>query len=381
MKGACAVVIDENKAFFSFCRLKKPSFKFLEAQTLVLPQKSDSFFNSIKDNAEIINQALGDIEKRYCLKIDKVFFEVPEGLTNTRIVTDIVPLRGKKRISAFDINFVKKHLEDKFLDWDDYGIHNITFNYSLRGTDYLDPPFGVWAKKLEVKSLLVSIKDKIYKEIEDTFDNFGRGFIGFVSSMISTYASVFKKRDIPQVVMRCDYQKSNSVIRKHNDFIILGNTDFSLKHLIEKLARRFFLDFSLTEELFERYISFKEIPYFKEITIKKEGGYINLSTQTMNLFIKDYIRSEITNILEPIKQQIGGDDFIFSFLGKLTEKEGFYRFLRNCVPCRLATPLENSASSSSFGCLRYGLLPFLELDYKKRRSLLQRIRDVYKEYF
>jgi len=170
-------------------------------------------------------------------------------------------------------------------------------------------------------------------------------------------------------------------VRKDNDFIFSQDIDFSLKYLIEKLARRFFLDFSLAEELFERYISFKEIPYFKEITVKKKSGYINLSTQTMNLFIKDYIRSQMTNIFEQIRLYTGGDDFNFSFLGRLAKKEGFYKFLRDCIPAAVITPLEQSVESASFGCLRYGLFPFLELGYRRDRSLLQRAVDIYREYF
>lgn len=381
MKGACAVVIDDNRIFISFGILRKSSFKFLKETSLTLTQPPTDLISSIRDNAEVINQAIEEVERSHSLKVDKVFCELPQNFTNTKVVSDIVPLRGKKRISSFDINFIKKYLEDKFLDWDDYSIHSIALQFRVRGEAYSQAPYGLWAKKLLVKSLLVSVKDKVHKEIEDIFDNFNRRFGGFVSSLLSTYASVGEKSEKPQVVMRCDYAKSNFVVRSSSDLIFSQNIDFSIKYLIEKLARRFWLDFSLAEELFERYISFKEIPYFKEITVKKEGGYINLSTQTMNLFIKDYIRSKMADIFKIVRPYTGGDDFSFSFLGRLARKEGFYRFLRDCVSAEIITPLEQSAYSASFGCLRYGLLPFLELGYKKERSLLQRAVDIYREYF
>lgn len=381
MKGVCSVVIDEDGVSLSLGLLRKPSFLFLEEILLPLPQKSADLFSSIKDNAEVINRTIDSAAKRHHLKIDKVFLELPQDFVNTKTVTDIVPLRSKRKVSFSDIKFIKKYLEDKFLDWDDYCIHNIALQFTTRGAIYQEPPYGVLAKKLAVKSLLVSIKDKTYKELEDIFDNFGRQFLGLVSSMASTYANVFTKLDKPQVVMYCGYQKSNFVVRKNGNFIFSKEVDFNLKCLIEKLAKRFFLEFTLAEELFERYISFKEIPYFKEITIKKGSGYVNLSTQTMNLFMKDYLKSEIDNLFQLINLHTDGEEFTFSFLGRLGKKEGFYRFLRGCVSCELATSLERSAQSTSFGCLRYGLSPFLELDYRKDKSFLQRAVSIYKEYF
>ncbi|MCF7908749.1 MAG: hypothetical protein K9L86_07770 [Candidatus Omnitrophica bacterium] len=381
MKGACAIAIDDGKVFFSFGLLKKPAFLFIEEFSITISQKSADLFSSIKDNAEMINRTIDNVAKRHNLKIDKVFLELPQSFINTKIVTDIVPLRGKRKVSFSDIKLIKKYLEDKFLDWDDYCIHNIGLQFTTRGATYQEPPYGVWAKKLAVKSLLVSIKDKVYKELEDIFDNFGRQFLGLVSSMVSTYANVFTKPDKPQVVMYCGYQQSSFVVRKKGDFVFSEEVNFNLKSLIDKLAKRFFLDFALAEELFERYISFKEIPYFKEITIKKGTGYANLSIQTMNLFMKDYIKSEVENLFQLINLHTDGEEFIFSFLGQLGNKDGFYKFLRGCVSCELATSLERSVQSTSFGCLRYGLSPFLELDYRKNKSFLQRAVSIYREYF
>ena len=121
--------------------------------------------------------------------------------------------------------------------------------------------------------------------------------------------------------------------------------------------------------------------YFKEITVKRDSGYINLSTQTLNSFIKDYIKSEICCLLQEIREDISQDDFTISFIGRLNAKEGFYGSLQDYVPYPLKVPLQRLTVSSSYGCLRYGVLRFLEQDHKTNQPVLRRILDVYREYF
>lgn len=131
MKGASAIVIDDDRAFISLGSLKKPSFIFLEEFSLVFPKKSADLFSCIKENSFLLNQAIEDAEKRHCLKVEKVFLELPEDNLSIKKTVDIVPLKGEKKVSSFDLAFIKKYLEDKYLDWGDLCIHNIAFNYTV----------------------------------------------------------------------------------------------------------------------------------------------------------------------------------------------------------------------------------------------------------
>ncbi len=380
-KGAGAIVIDDDRAFISLGSLKKSSFNFLEEFPLDLSKNSADPVSSIKENSALLNQAIQDAGKRHRLKVDKIFLELPPAFVSLKKVTEVVPLKGKKRISSFDLRFVKRCLEDKYLDWDDFCIHNIAFNYTVLDSVYPEPPYGVWAKKLGGNFLLASVKEKVYKEVEDIFDNFNLRFSGFVWAALSSYASSFTNPSGIQAVLRFNHSRSNFLIRTKDDLIFSKDLCFSLKDLIENISKRFLLGYSLAEEVFERYVSFKETPYFKEITLKKDSGYVNLSIQTINSFVKDYLRSEISHIFESIEKEAGDSNFTFSFIGRLGKKEGFYNFLRDCSNKEEVLPLEQSAISTSPGCLRYGLSGFFELGYKKGRSTLQYIRDVYSEYF
>src|SRR3990167_6249229 len=192
-KGAAAIVIDGDQAFISLGSLKKTSFTFLEEFSAGLPKWPADALSSIKENSALLNQAILDAEKRHQLKVDKIFLELPQSFINLKKINEVVPLKGKKRISSFDLKFIKRYLEDKYLDWDDFCIHNIAFNYTVLDSIYPEPPYGVWAKKLGGNFLLASVKEKVYKEVEDVFDNSDRHFSGFIWAALSSYASGFAK--------------------------------------------------------------------------------------------------------------------------------------------------------------------------------------------
>jgi len=381
MRGVCAVSIDKDKTFVSFASLKGSRLTFLEELEISTVGFNNDITSFLKDNFEVINQKIIDIETKHSCRCEKIFLELPWTEVKEKRVEDIITLKSRKKITSSDISRAKKQLEDKFLNWDDFCVHDIIINYEIEGSNYIEPPLEVWAKKIKLKALLVWIKDKMYKEIEDIFDSANRNLTGVIAPQISRFSSTFTDKEKAQVVISIDYDQSNFIARSGDNFFFGKEFDFSFKKAIEELAHRFALKISLAEEIFRRYISFKEIPYFKEITVKRDSGYINLSTQTLNLFIKNYIKSEICYILQEVREDISKDDFVLSFVGRLNSKEGFYGSLQGYVPYSLKAPLQRSIVSSSYGCLRYGMSRFLEQDHKKNEPMFRRILNIYREYF
>jgi len=328
MIGASAIVVEEDKTFISFCIFKKKQFNFLKEIEIPLAYKGDDFLSCLRDHAETLNKKILEIEKISSFRVRKTFLEIPESLTFKNNVEETVPLKRKKRITPADIIFVKKYLENKFLDWDEHCIHNIAINYEIDSRSFDFPPIGIWAKNIKIRAILIGTKDTIYRKVEDVFSNFNRRFSGFIVPYISMFSSVFDKAQNNQAVVSINYNSSYFMINKKVDFIFGQDPDFSIKRIIEELSRRFLVDFSLAEELFYRYVSFKEISYFKEITIKKEGGYINISLQALNSFIKEHTKEKINVILKRMLEYVKEESLAISFIGRLNAKEGFYSFLK-----------------------------------------------------
>lgn len=381
MRGVCAIVLDSDKTFISFACLKKNHLTFLEESTISLAYDSNNLISCLSDNSDDIEQKIKRIEEDFSIRIEKIFLELPWNQSVQQVVEEVIPLKRKKRITADDISWAKKYLEDKFLDWDDFCIHNIIMSYEVAGQSYELAPLGASAKRIRLRSLLIGVKYKTYKEVEDIFNNVNRSFGGFVVAPLSTLATAFRKRGKTQGVVNVGYSSSSCVIRDENNFISHNEFNFGLKKVIEALAKRFMIPVALATEVFQRYISFKEIPYFKEITLKKDQGYINLSIQTLNSFVKEYIGGEIKYLIGEIKDQIKNNDAAISFIGRLNAKDGFFNFLKEFIPYSLSVPFSNAGVSSSPGCLNYGVKPFLDNDHKENNSVFRRILDIYREYF
>jgi len=335
----------------------------------------------LQDNSVIIDQKIKEVEVDCSCRVLKVFVELPWNLSKQRLVEEVVILSRRKIITPKDISFAKKYLEDKFLDWDDICLHNIVMNYEIDTIDYENPPLGVWAKKIKLTSHLLWIKDKIHKEAEDIFYALDRSFGGFVAAGVSMFATAFIKRGGKQVMISIGFGKSYFTVVDKGKFIFGREFDFGIKKIIEEIEKQFLLKYSLSEEVFYRYVSFKEISYNKEITIKKDTGCVNLSIQAVNCVVKDYVKGEIAYFIKEIEDNICNNDFTVSFIGRLNSKEGFLEFLKEYVGFPGNVSVQPFAVSSSSGCLRYGVSRFLENSHKQHGFFLQHFFNIYKEYF
>ena len=146
------------------------------------------------------------------------------------------------------------------------------------------------------------------------------------------------------------------------------------------MEKKIILPAALAKEVFNRYISFKELPHFKEVSIKTGSNYINLSTQAANTFVKDYIKNELTAIVMAAKEALAGESSVY-VCGRLNIKEGFWDFLKSFMAYNVKLGDIKEVASKSFGVLNYGMLKFLEEGALRKDSFANRIINTYKEYF
>lgn len=384
LKGVCGIDVDRDRTFISFASLRKFRLNFLQEIEVEIPCEDRNFLAYFRKNCDVFNQKIREKEKEYSLRIEKVFLNLPWDLANISVAEEIIPLKKRKKIDRKDLAFVKKYFEDVFLAWDDFCLHHFILNYEIEGSIYKDPPLGVWAKKIKLKSHLVWIKDELRKNIEDTFDNLDRRFGGLVFTGASIFFTSFTDcgGQETKIVVSAGYEGSRIVVYSQGSIDFGWEYDFGSRKIVQALGKEFSLNPSMAEEIFIRHVSFEEIPYPKEISIKDGESYINLSTHTLNSFVKNYIRNEVSIMLQQIKEKAGKDSFSISFIGRLSKKKGFYKFLKDFIPSNVEVVLPLIRTiSSSFGCLNYGMFRFWERDYKEKESVLGRILNIYREYF
>jgi len=381
VRGACGIFIDYDKIFISFGVLRRKNLEFCEEVEIPFLYKDNNFLDCLNQNTEILGEKINNFEKESSVFIDQIFCCLPGDIHQIKVFDDIVSFQKRKKISVRDTEFIKKAVADKFLDWDDLCIHNIILNCNIEGKDYPSLPLGIYAKKIELKTQFFWLKDKLHRTVEDIFDNLGKNFSGFIASSLCLLSSAFSNEGESQAVVYLGYKKSYIVLRNRNGLIKTSEVSFGLNQVIQKLAERFIFSVPLAKEVFWRYISFKEVPYTKEVTVKKDSGYVSLSIQTLSLFMKSYLKEKIETILEELRRLIDDDEPVISFIGELNKKEGFYGFLNSWIPYKLKVSHESSITSPSFGCLRYGIFRFLERSNPDDSSFWQRVGKVYKEYF
>ncbi|MCP4653167.1 MAG: hypothetical protein GY858_07280 [Candidatus Omnitrophica bacterium] len=385
MKGICGIDINTDRIFISFAAEKKSSPVFRGEIEVAIPLKEPNILEFLKEHVQEIVQQIRDNEKTYGLKVEKVYLKLPWGMETVKTYEETISLKARKKIAPKDISFAKKALETAALDWDDFCVHHFPVTYGIEGKVVNHLPIGLWTRKIRLKSNLVVIKDKLRRETKDMFDNLEMGFEGFVAPAVSAFSGSFIDIDNSgkQAVVSVGYDQSHLVIVTEGVITIVKSFDFGLKGAISILADKFSLPFSLAQKIFDRYVFLQERPiaaaesFNKEVSVKSGDSYINLSINSLNTTLIQYIENNLQSILGCLDSS----GVTVSFLGRLNAKEGFRNILEKFVSFNIA-PLPYAVNlSSSFGCLRYGALSFLEKDRRRKRTLMERLMKVYKEYF
>ncbi len=381
MNGACAIVVGYDRTFLAFASLMGDRPVFLQELEAPLTLRNDDIVEYVREHGEALRAHIGAVEKGRGLKITKIFLQLPWSCVQSRSIAETMPLRARKKITPADIADAKKYVEDKFLEWDDRCLHNVVSAYGVEGLEYPAAPLGVLAKRIELRTLLVWAKDKLCRSLEDSFEAIDRSLSGCIAPQLGGLASVFDGPQKTQVVFDIDYLQTHCLASTSQGLRPPQSFDFGIKQIIESLAQHFSLDLDIAAELFERYVSFKEIPVHKEVTIKKEEGYVNVSAQSLNTFVKSYCLNRLKETAGLFIRELKPDDCTVSVIGRLGVKEGFFAFSKELFPCAFVMPQQPQARSSAFGCIRYGWARPYEAEPGKAQSLRQRLASAYKEYF
>lgn len=383
MKGFCGIDIDSDKTYIAFAKGLKHELKFLGEAELEIPFSPTNFFQFLQENSNSINKKICEEEKQLSLNIEKIYINLPAILSQKGEFSATIPLKKRKKITAADIMFARKYLQDTYLDWDDFCIHNFVLSYEVEGKIYAYPPLGVIAKKIKLNSCLIWVKDRFRKDTETIFSNLERNFAGFISPFASITGGIFshpKDMEDSCAIIDIAYDKTFILAFKDKRISYIKESEFGLKKIFDELEKKVILPAALAKEVFNRYVSFKELSHFTEVSIKTGSNYINLSTQAANTFVKEYIKNELTAIVTAAKEALSAESSVY-ICGRLNTKEGFCDFLKSFMAYNVKLSNIKEVASKSFGALNYGMSKFLEEGALRKDSFANRIINTYKEYF
>ncbi len=382
MQTICAVGLDCDKLrllfschrhnrFVPLCEseIQSLSFDLLEA----LRAKADSLENQIRKQ-----------EKNHGFSVEKVCCLLPFSYARTKIVEDVLPLTSgrKRRLTARDVSLAKEHIENVALDWQDMRIHNIVLEYFLDDRRHLFLPPVSEARKLKLKSQLVFIERKLYKEVENIFDNIGRKFMGFVFSPLCDISvnHTGYSRSVPYLT--CNIGRMNTLgAGLRGNELFFESFDLGEIKLEQALAGRFLFSPEVCAEIFDRYISLAPTSVHKEVVVKDGNQYVNVSVGSLSSFIQDRLAEELAKIIPRIESLAGGQQKVL-FLGKVTLLQGFMSFIRDRFPSLSVEPLGFRSPSAPFlGCCHYAGRYFLEREFLPGKNIWKKLLEFYREYF
>ncbi len=379
MRGYCGIELDKDKTFLCFALKEKGKLKFLEEVSLNIPFEGDNLIDFFKENTQRLIQKIEERESAYSLEVERIYLSLPWNLGKRRFVEEMVFLGEPRRLSGKDILFAKRYVEEKNLDWDERCIHQLVLSFQAEGNDYPLAPLGISTQKIILRSFLVYTKNGLYTSLKENFSSFGRYFAGFIYPILGSLSLFLDEETKDLLVIKIGYQNSQLVVFVEKRLKVLEEYDFGLSGIFEALERKFLISSDLLKEVFSRYFSFKELFDSKEIKIKHHGQQLVLDVVAFNNCVKEYLKNKILGVLEGLKSRLNLTALRVAFIGRLNIYEGFKEFLETFISHPLK--VDGRRESSSFACLSYAVDPFLERGYLKKEGFLERIFNLYKEYF
>ncbi|MCM8823604.1 MAG: hypothetical protein NC822_02905 [Candidatus Omnitrophica bacterium] len=382
MSLICGITLDDRFIFFSFVSFKEGKFTLQRETQLELNSGYSDLEDFIKIYIEDIDREIRNTENKYSFKTESIFLGIPCDFIQSKVVEDLVPLgiNREKKITPQDIISAKKQIENIFLDWQDYPLHNLVYHYEIEGRKFNTPPIGILAKRLKIKSLLIFTKSKLVEQFESAFDNFNRNFRGFIYDALCDLASGFDgKEESALLSIRIGYKKTRVSYFLNLQLVKDRIFDFGEEEIIRNLSKELSVSEDTAYRLIFYYSSFRNIFSSKEINIKDGDKYINLASYSLNNFLKEKTKESLEKIIFDLKQEIEISALTVNFLGRFTNIDGFSDFIKDTFSLNLKSSF-NKSFSPSFGCVRYGVTRFLET-LPRSTSLIRNIFKIYKDYF
>ncbi len=384
MRVYAGLSLEKGRLFFSFVSIEKNKIISCIDKEQRLSYKGINLGDIIAANIDAIRDFIFQQEKEHSFRTDGIFFQVPKEYAKMRIAEDTVPVSlhsGEKKLTRRDIQFAKRQIENIVLELNEYCIHHLVLEYRIGKNIFYNEPLGEWAKNIFLKSMLISVDSSLYDTFKDCFNNVDLRFSGFVYESIADYATVYDD---------CSNMHSFIVNIKEKNTLLscfLGRRilfekiyEFGEDSIVREVSKRIGLSEGIIRNLIANYVSFSEIPFEKEITIKDEDKYFNISVATISGIVKGVVRERLIKVVDDIAEASKDGEWRVVFLGAFSGKEGFYDFIRDCFDMNISNSNLLNKRHSSFGCVYYGKRPFLERD-TLGCSFWDKIVNIYKEYF
>jgi len=361
-----------------------------------------------------LNQLLNNLKKLSLAKIHCLYLNISSYGVITKHNFAAIPLaqRGSRLVNPYDIKMVQEEAIALSNSWEEEIIESIPLSYALDDREGITNPLNLYAHKLGVDLLTISLKSADFENINHIFDKLGYEIKNIFINPLAVLKVILDKEKLNNglyAIIDVGAQITDIGIYQDMKLLHIGNLVFGGDNLTHQIAQAMPLSFDLANQVkINGSVAFAQDSESnnKEIMVKEACGYRRISYGELNkiltatcqeffVSLKNYLSKNIGNkridrifvcgktafldgFLEMMEVALGCEVKMvsfshFSFLpsNALNSLEGLTRFLDyvNCLAC-VYKALESSSQKAIF------ILP--KNLFKKA---IYWVRHLYQEYF
>jgi len=268
--------------------------------------KEDSI-TDLGEFSDCVHQAVSGLSKKAGVKIKEVRLGVNGELINQRLAAAVIPLldKGTKIIGQKDVQKVQSQAKLLGVNMDEVILHEIPQYYKVDDVNLALNPIGLYGRKLEIHTLIITVHNTILKNIVKGVNQAGYDVNQLLLSTIaSADASLnqFQKRQ-GCVLIDIGFSITNILVFKEEKVKKLMTMNWGGKHITQSISRKLNIPFDLAEEIKKSYASAVESDRGRdeEILIKKDDGYAPVKRDAIIQAIEPNIHKFVTTLKDFLK--------------------------------------------------------------------------------
>ncbi len=265
--------------------------------------KEDSI-TDLGEFSDCVHQAVSGLSKKTGVKIKDVRLGINGELINQRLAAAVIPLleRGTKIIGQKDVKKVQSQAKLLGVNMDEVILHEIPQYYKVDDVNLALNPVGLYGRKLEIHTLIITVHNTILKNIVKGVNQAGYDVNQLLLSTIASADACltqFQKRQ-GCVLIDIGFAITNILVFKEEKVKKLMSMNWGGRHITQSISRKLNIPFDLAEEIKKSYASAVESDRGRdeEILIKKEDGYAPVKRDAIIQAIEPNIRKFVATVAD-----------------------------------------------------------------------------------
>jgi cell division protein FtsA len=263
--------------------------------------------SDIGELTESVNATINGLSQNTGIKIKEIILGIDGNLIEKRLSNAIIPLtdRGNKVVTSQDIK--KVHYQARLLgvNMEEVVIHDFPQYYKVDDVNMALNPAGLYARKLEVQSLLLVSKNTLIKNLTKAINQAGFDVMELSLSSIASTEVALNPEQKKEGVVLVDIGSGLTDIAIFKDGLLryLENITIGGENVTRAIAEKLDLAFDLAEDIKQSYATTgAEANHEEEILVKRDDGYVPIKKEIICQAIEPVVDEIVRSILDSIKR-------------------------------------------------------------------------------